>query len=131
LTSVTPIHITLLETFADQAVIALENARLFDEIESCNRDLGGALQRQTATAEVLVINASPADLAPVFDRMLEQATQPCEARFGFLRTYDGEHFHPVAVRGLCAAFAEFLSRSIDLADSPAPDAVTRPADLTH
>ena len=131
----TPIQITLLETFADQAVIALENARLFDEIESCNRDLRGALERQTATPEVLqVINASPADLAPVFDRMLKQATQLCEARFGFLRAYDGEHFHPAAVHGLPAAFPEFLGRSIDLADSPAPDAVgyfARPADLTH
>ena len=131
----TPIHITLLETFADQAVIALENARLFDEIESCNRDLRGALERQTATPEVLqVINASPADLAPVFDRMLKQATQLCEARFGFLRAYDGEHFHPAAVHGLPAAFPEFLGRPIDLADSAAPDAVgyfARPADLTH
>ena len=68
-----------------------------------------SLRRETATAEVLgVINSSPGDLAPVFDAMLETALRVCQAAFGFIASYDGEHFHTVAERGLSPAFAEVL-----------------------
>src|SRR6266545_967291 len=84
-------EIALLQTFADQAVISIENVRLFTELEASNRDLTRALDQQTATAEILrVISSSPTDIQPVFDAIVESAVRLCEARLGAVFRLDGE-----------------------------------------
>src|SRR5262245_17805039 len=76
-------QIELLITFADQAVIAIENVRLFDEVQARTRELSESLERQTATSEVLqVVSSSPGELKPVFDAMLRNAVRICGAKYG-------------------------------------------------
>jgi GAF domain-containing protein len=115
-------QIELVSTFADQAVIAIENARLFNEVQTRTLELTEALEQQTATSEVLsVISSSAGDLAPVFDAMLAKAMQLCSANFGVLNTYDGKLFHTAATYGLPPAYDEYRrSRPLDYGSGTAP-----------
>ena len=95
-------------TFADQAVIAIENMRLFEAEQQRTRELSESLEQQTATSEVLrVISSSPSDLDPVFQTMLMNAMRLCEAKFGILTLYEGDaRFRVVAMHNAPPAFAE-------------------------
>jgi GAF domain-containing protein len=93
-------QIELVTSFADQAVIAIENVRLFDEVQARTRELSDALEQQTATSEVLrVISSSPGELEPVFETMLGNAIQLCGAKFGVMSLREGEAFRVVAAHG--------------------------------
>jgi signal transduction histidine kinase/putative methionine-R-sulfoxide reductase with GAF domain len=106
-------EIELVTTFADQAVIAIENVRLFEAEQQRTRELTESLEQQTAMAQVLqVISSSAGNLEPVFAAMLEKATQLCEAVFGILWLRDEEQFHAAAVHGTSAAFVEVARRPV-------------------
>ena len=101
-------QIALVQNFAAQAVIAIENVRLFDEVQGRTRELTEALEQQTATSEVLgVISRSPGELEPVFQAMLANAVRICEAKFGVLFRFDGKFFHVAALMDAPPALAEY------------------------
>ena len=104
-------QIELVATFADQAVIAIENARLFDEVQARTKELTESLEQQTATSEVLgIISSSPGELEPVFQKMLENATRVCNAKFGTMLLQEGGAFRTVALHNIPPAYAELMRR---------------------
>ena len=105
-------EIELAATFAAQAVIAIENARLLDQLRRRTTDLGEALDRQTAASDVLqVISSSSGDLEPAFATMLEKAVRICDATFGNIYRCEGDALHLVATHKTPPAFAEERRRS--------------------
>ncbi len=118
-----PAEIRLVETFADQAVIAIENVRLFNETKE-------ALEQQTATAEVLqVISSSPTDVQPVFDAIAERAMTLCDARIGGVTRFDGELVHLVAYHGVSQSASDEMRSSFPM--RPGHDAITARAILAR
>ena len=120
-------QIELVTTFADQAVIAIENVRLLQELQNRNRDLTEALEQQTATSEVLnVIAHSPVELQPVYQAILGNTTRLCEANIAALFLYDGEVLSTAASHGTTQEFAEHLNQSMP---RPSRETTTRLAAL--
>ncbi len=128
-------HVELVKTFADQAVIAIENVRLFEAEQHRTHELTESLEQQTATSEVLsVISKSPGALEPVFDAMLENAIRLCAAKTGNLFLYDGEEFRTAALHGASPAYADARRRTGEVRHTH-PDVpltrLTRTKDLIH
>ena len=112
-------QIALLETFADQAVIAIENARLFEEVQEKNRalteantQLTDALEQQTATSKILrVISASPTDVRPVFETVVENAVRLCDADRALIHRFDGEFLRLAASYNTSPELRQFIERN--------------------
>ena len=120
-------QIELVKNFAHQAVIAIENVRLFNELRE-------SLQRQTATTQVLsVISSSPGELEPVFQTMLENAVRVCDAKFGTLFRYDGEFLLPAAGTGTPPALADFQKQRAPFRPEPGTlhERVVRTRQVAH
>jgi GAF domain-containing protein len=112
-------QIALLGTFAAQAVIAIENARLLNELRQRTTDLTESLEQQTATSEVLkVISSSPGELEPVFQAMLENAVRICNAKFGVLYLYGGGKFRSAALANPSPEFEAFLKERGEFVAAP-------------
>ena len=107
----TPAELSLAQTFADQATIAIENARLLSELQTRNADLAEALEQQTSTSEILrVIASSPTDVQPVYEGIVHSAVRLCEGLFGALYRFDGEMISLVAHHNLRGDGLEALRR---------------------
>src|SRR5262249_43879734 len=105
-------QIELVNTFADQAVIAIENTRLFEEVQVRNRDLRVALEQQTATSELLkVIGRSTFDLQPVFEMLIESAVKLCGATRGFVARFDGRLLRFAAGYNVTSELREYFERN--------------------
>ena len=127
-------QIELVSNFAAQAVIAIENTRLLNELRQRTDDLTESLEQQTATSEVLsVISSSPGELEPVFQAMLENAVRICEAKFGALYRIDGEKFHFAAEVGTPLEFVEHQRRRGPFQPSPGSqlERVLRTRQVSH
>jgi signal transduction histidine kinase len=131
-------QIELVTTFADQAVIAIENVRLFDEVQARTRQLSEALEHQTATSEVLnVISRSPTDAQPVFDAIVQSAARLCEAIFSVVWLYDGEllqvaathNFTPEVLNKLFKAYPARPDRSTAAGRAVLDDKIAHLPDL--
>ena len=104
-------QIALLQTFADQAVIAIENTRLFNELQTRNRDLTESLEQQTATSEILrVISQSQRDVQPVFEVIAANARKLCDATFATVFRFDGEFIDVAASDSTDPEYLETLHR---------------------
>jgi GAF domain-containing protein len=127
-------QIALVENFAKQAIIAIENTRLLNELRQRTDDLSESLEQLTATSEVLqVISRSPGELEPVFEAMLANAVRICEAKFGVLYRYDNDAFRPVASLAVPPAYADYLRRrgSFRPVAGRTIDRLLRTKDLVH
>ncbi len=101
-------HIDLIDTFADQAVIAIETVRLLNDLRQRTDDLSESLEQQTATSDVLkVISSSTGDMKPVFGAMLANALRICEAKFGHILLYDGDSFQGTHLHDVPPAYRSF------------------------
>jgi class 3 adenylate cyclase/putative methionine-R-sulfoxide reductase with GAF domain len=115
-------QIKLIQNFASQAVIAIDNTRLLNELQQRTDDLSEALEQQTATSEVLkVISSSPGELGPVFQAMLERAVRICGAKFGNLLLVEDDAFRHVAVHGAPQAYLEKRRREPVIRARPGSD----------
>ena len=125
-------QIELVKNFATQAVIAIENARLLNELRQRTNDLTEALEQQTATADVLqVISSSPGELEPVFETMLENAARICDAKFGNIYRWDGDVLHLVASHNTPPPFADFRRRVPVSGGTSVPGRIVRTRAVVH
>jgi signal transduction histidine kinase len=123
-------QVALVKTFADQAAIAIQNVRLFNELEARNRDLTEALEQQTATSEILrVISRSPTDVQPVFDTIAAATLKLCLASVGLVTRFDGELIHVAALANVDPGGADAIAGIFPR--PPSHDTTTARAILTR